>query len=120
MAHPPGANVPTPPVEKNPNEGKSLLARFIWMMGGTVVLVFCLFSVAKGRETFFSAADVVFWCFALLMIAARYADVRHFGGATSSGEPATMRDFAYYALLLPLIGGTAWGLAHVVSHLGWM
>jgi len=120
MAHPPETKVSTPSVEKNPNDGKSMVARLIWMMGGGIVLVFCLFSIAGKRESVFCTTDVVFWCVAALMIAARYADVRYFGGATSEGEPATMRDFAWYSLFLIIASACAWALGHFVSHLGWM
>jgi hypothetical protein len=98
----------------------SMLLRMIWMMMGGVALIFCLFSIAKARPQFLSLADAFFWVAAVLMICARYLDVRFFHGTTTSGEPATMRDFAAYVIFIVLGGGACWGLAHVVSKLGIM
>ena len=120
MSAPRETKVPIQAPQKpdNPHEGLSMLMRLIWMMAGGVTLVFSLFAVMKARD--FGAADAIFWIIVAMMVAARFLDVRFFQGATTSGEPATMRDFAQYVLMLLLGGGALWGLAHVVARRDWM
>jgi hypothetical protein len=88
------------------------------MMGGNIALLFSFFWILKPRESASSGADIAVPVILLIMIAARYADVRFFGGSTSDGEPATMRDFYKWAALLSGISVVLWGLAHLAA--GWM
>ena len=87
------------------------LLRFFWLVLGNLTLV-----IVAGRTLASSGAvyhlDLIYWSVVGLILAARFADIRYFQGATGEGRPASMTDWRRHAVYLLLVAGTAWGLIH--------
>ena len=96
------------------------LLRIFWMVLGFVVLFFLGYFIAArpgaGRLSL-SVLDAVYWAVAAAMAGARYLDVVSCQGRTATGEPATARHAARYALLLAVAAGAAWAAAHLAGPL---
>ena len=89
-----------------------LLLRLVWMALGNIVLFLMLIYIGRKEGFGLTVHDGIFWVMAAAMVAARYLDIARFKGSTSYGEPATMRDFRKYALLLALASLSLWAAAH--------
>ena len=90
--------------------------RLGWMLFGTAALVISTTVIASSRS-FPSAADAVFWFSVVACIALRYLDVSRRTGLTVTGEPATMRHWRRYALIMGVAAPIVWGAAHAISYL---
>ncbi|HUT55955.1 MAG TPA: hypothetical protein VM658_21370 [bacterium] len=86
--------------------------RLFWMAFGNIVLFLMLIYMGRKEGLGLTAHDAVFWAVAAAMVLARYLDITRFQGSTSYGEPATVRDFRKYALLLALASLSLWAAAH--------
>jgi hypothetical protein len=51
----------------------------------------------------------------LLLLAARYADIRYFKGTTAEGKPSTLEDWRRYAFILVLSASVAWLTVHFLG-----
>lgn len=91
------------------------LVRMFWMALGNALLLACAAMIAKQKAWTFSVFDAAFWAIVLLLLAARFVDIRRFHGETTDGKPATMAHLKRYAALLVVIAGVVWGVAHSVS-----
>jgi len=47
-------------------------------------------------------------------------DISRLGGQTVFGQPATLRDWRRYVLMLGAISLAIWGLAHAAAHFKWL
>jgi uncharacterized protein YhhL (DUF1145 family) len=94
-----------------------ILARLWWMLGGNVLLAFCLLFIFYNEAGFFHPADWVFWITVGTLVFVRYIDIQFLGGQTATGEDASTKDWTRYAVLL--IGGStvAWAVVHTANHL---
>ena len=109
---------PPPPRSKKKSEGLGCFVRLLWMGAGNIGLISCLLVIARDSEIkmSFTWIDGVFWSIALLMIGARYYDITRLGGLTASNQPATMKHFWRYLVLLVILGFFGWAGAHIISH----
>ncbi len=94
-----------------------LLLRTWWMLLGNGALALVLAMMAMERADLPSRLDAVFVALAVSLVAARFADVRYFGGATAEGTRATMAHFRRYAARLTAGSATGWGVANSVAFL---
>jgi hypothetical protein len=85
------------------------------MVGGVFALLVATFSLLRHEPWTFSYRDASFWGIAALLIVTRYVDVSRFSGRTASGEPATSKDFATYAIGLLVVAASIWTLAQSVQ-----
>jgi len=94
------------------------LLRLFWMIAGNFCLaVVALLIADRCRKALsFSALDGVYWAVAALLVVVRYVDIRHMGGATATGEPASMRHFGRYAAILAVASTLLWAAAHVLGQ----
>jgi len=76
--------------DSKPLTAGGCLVRLLWLLVGPAILVLSATVIAQHRGTFLSWADAVFGGTVLLLIAIRHLDLRHFGGLTGTGEPATV------------------------------
>ena len=105
--------------EERPPE-TSLLGCLIptfWMLIGNGILALSALAIAAS-ETAFSTADVFYWLTVGSLLAARYADIQYFGGKTSEGKPATMAHYWRYSIILCVVSGILWIVAHLIPGLG--
>jgi len=110
----PEPTIPTSPAA--PTRNASSLCRIYWMLVGNVALFLLFAFIMTKRLPFFSIIDAA--CAAVLasLILVRYVDIRHFGGETTDGEPATLRHWRRYAATLTGIAVVAWVAAHTVGQ----
>lgn len=91
------------------------LLRLWWSVGGTAALLIFVLLIAQDSEGAVTWRDGA----AALVLAsiglARYVDIRHFGGETGDGKPATMADLRKHMAILAVAGVVAIGIAHVVA-----
>jgi len=99
------------PVDKQ--RGVSALAiRPFWMIFGNFVLMICAAGILTGENKQTAVPDVIFWCTAVAMIFARYIDIKYLDGLTATGEPANMRNWLKYAIILFALSAVIWAAVH--------
>ncbi len=118
---PPAASPPpTPAPPPNSAPVLNLMIRLAWLLYGNAVLGICWFGIAGRGIRAIALADIAYFATALLMIAARYIDIKHFNGLTSEGEPATMAHFRSYAIVLGAVVAGLWLLAQFIAAYKWL
>jgi len=90
------------------------IVRILWLEVGNAALL--LLTVLITEQRALSGLDISFWAIVAALIIVRYIDITRLNGLTSDGEPASLRHWRRYALLLVLIAGGAWALAHWVAR----
>lgn len=84
--------------------------RLVWLAAGNAALVFIAIAMAQRRAVW--ALDLTFWAIVAGLIVLRYIDITRFGGLTTDGEPASLQHWRRYLVLLLLVAGVLWALAH--------
>jgi hypothetical protein len=51
------------------------------------------------------------------MIIVRLLDIKFLNGQTATGEPASVKHWRRYAIMLVLISAVIWAAAHATAHL---
>ncbi len=92
--------------------------RVFWMMIGNAILLFCAIAIAQNQSGFFSVTDAFYLATTGCILAARYVDIRHFGGLTAEGDPASMAHWRRYAVFLGIAATVLWFVVHSVSYFG--
>jgi len=100
--------VPSP----EPTGCLGLVVRLSWLVIGPAVLFALTFKIGDAGRL--SSFDVLFWAVAAGMVALRNVDIARLGGQTVNCEPAGMRDWRRYAVVVPLVAAALWGLAHTL------
>jgi hypothetical protein len=62
-------------------------------------------------------ADAIFWLIALVLILARYMDIRYLKGETADNEPATLKHWRRYSVILLIAAGLLYLLAKILTPL---
>jgi len=84
--------------------------RAFWMFGGNVLLFFVTIAIfEKGARTP-NLLDTLYWAIVVLLVLAKYLDVRCYHGLTGQGEPATMKHVRRYVVILVQVTAVVWGL----------
>jgi hypothetical protein len=92
--------------------GTGCLVRICWLLLGNVAILIAARVIALHKESFWSPTDLAFWIIVAGMIAIRYLDISKLDGLTATGEPASMKHWKVYSLLLTVISLVIWGLSH--------
>jgi len=96
--------------------GSGCLIRMLWFLVAHAVLLLSAAIIVAQHSKFFSPVDAVFCGAVIFAVVIRYLDIRFFCGATGTGNPATMRHWRRYAILLILVSLIVWAAAHAVGH----
>jgi hypothetical protein len=114
------ANRPSPKSQSVPENQSSpaakpegcapTLVRLAWILGGNILLFFLAISIMKRQA--FSVFDAFYWATVAALIVLRYIDISKLHGETANGEPASMRHWVRYVVLLFVVSAGLWGLAH--------
>jgi len=91
------------------------IVRVLWFVVGNAALL--LLAVLITEEEALSGLDIAFWAIVVALILLRYIDITRLNGLTSDGEPASLQHWRRFSLLLLLIAGGVWVLAHGVTRL---
>lgn len=102
--------------EPSPREIYSCLARLFWLLAGAFILGISAVVISTKTGSAFSSADIFFWLAALIMILARYVDIRYFRGSTVAGHPADMAHWWRYAAIIGGASTMLWLTAHAVAR----
>jgi hypothetical protein len=100
------------------SEGLGCFVRMLWMGAGPIALLLSFFIIARehSKEIAPVWADYLYLGIILLMIVIRYVDIRSLDGRTAANQPATMRHWWRYVLLVLLIGFACLVGAHALSY----
>lgn len=96
--------------------GIAFLLRTLWLMLGNVGLAVIAIVIIMNHPPLFSLYDLLFWAVVVMLIIVRYIDIAYFHGGDSYGDPATMRHWRKYAVLLPAISLVMWAIAHGLAY----
>jgi hypothetical protein len=104
--------------QNNPQTEQSsflaLIVRLTWMAFGNLLLIFIAGSIAQQRGGI--VLDIIFWAVVAGLILVRYIDITVFHGQTTESEPATLQHWRFYSLMLLLVTGGLWLLAHGATY----
>jgi len=91
-----------------PNPSLGVLARFYWMAIGPMIII--LIAIAIMMKSFEKNAitNLTYWGLVLSVILIRYLDIRYLKGETADGEPATMKHWKRFCMLLLIIYTVLW------------
>ncbi len=93
----------------------SIIVRLTWMAFGNMALIITAFSIVQQKAGI--VLDVIFWAVVTGLILIRYIDIKVFQGNTADNEPATLKDWRQYSILLIVISAFVWFVAHVTVRL---
>jgi len=108
--------MPTQHQEDEPASG--CLLRVFWLFLGNGVLVVVAWQLLLYPGGWFSPLDAVYWSAVVLLLSARYADIRYFKGTTAEGKPSTLEHWRRYAFILVLSASVAWLTVHFLGAFG--
>jgi uncharacterized membrane protein len=108
----PNQQIPTKP--ESSSGCLSIIVRLTWIFGVSL-LVFSAIFIAKGKAA--GLADIIFWLIALGLILARYVDIRYLKGETSDNQPATLKHWRRYSVMLLIASGLLYLLAKILAPL---
>ena len=94
------------------------LLRLFWFFLGNAALVLVAVQLLLQPRGWFSGLDAVYWSVVVLILAARYADIRYYKGTTAEGKPFTLEDWRRYAFILVLSASVAWLTVHFLGAFG--
>ena len=98
--------------------GAGCLLRLYWMLFGNAILWFLLAYIVSKRPGLPSAFDAIYWLIVVSLVLARYMDIRYHKGPTAySNEPATLRHWRRYGVLLVVVAFAGWVGAHALGRL---
>jgi hypothetical protein len=95
-----------------------IIVRLVWMVFGNAALVLLAgLIIQKGA---YSYLDMIFWAIPGLLIVLRYIDITRFQGLTAECEPATLKHWSRYSILLLMTSTVLWVFAHGMRMIiGW-
>lgn len=106
-----------PPATESFQNLVPLILRFFWMLAGNFALLLtCLYILNEGAP-FLSWLDAFYGATLVLVLAARYAEVKFYEGRTADGEPATLAHWTRYALILTAVAAAGWLSVHGINFL---
>jgi hypothetical protein len=91
------------------------LLRLFWVVAGNAAIYLALATIAATKPPLPSSLDLVVGITLILMIAARWLDIARCDGRTISDEPATLRHWRRYGVMLAGATLAAWSLAHLIA-----
>jgi hypothetical protein len=95
----------------------STILRLFWMAVGNFILLISLIFIFQHKGRILNSADIVYWVTVVALVLTRYLDIKHLGGQTSAGQPATFGHWIKYAIFLLIFSTTLWIIAHTVNYL---
>ena len=90
-----------------------VLARLAWLgLGNGLLVLLAAVITQPGADR---VTDLLFWLVAVLILVARYVDVRWLGGLTAEGEPASMADWRRHVAIMIPVAAALWAGAHFIA-----
>jgi hypothetical protein len=101
--------------EQEHDSSLGCLLHLFWLFLGNFVLIVLAGELLLFPSGWFSGLDAVYWFVVALIVAARYADIRYFQGATAEGKPSTFEHWRRHAFILVLSASVVWLAVHVLG-----
>jgi hypothetical protein len=109
-----------PPKSQRSDPLLGCVLRLAWMGGLPAVLFFSALFLADGRTIAGIPPTLILAATVTLAVEVRWVDVVVAKGQTAEGQPATLRDWRRYAVILTATAAGLWLLAVVAARLGVM
>jgi hypothetical protein len=93
----------------------SILIRLTWIFGGIGVLLFTAVYIAMRKAP--GLADIIFLLAAIGIVIVRFVDIRYFKGETLDNQPATLKHWRRFSIMILIVAGLLYSLAKIVAHL---
>jgi hypothetical protein len=93
-----------------------MLCRLMWMFMGPLILVIIIYRAVSQGDGWLRLGDAVYAIALALMIGARWLEMRSGTAMTATGEPATMRHFKRYVIVLLPVAAILWIAAKVTGN----
>ncbi len=110
----------TQPAAEKPSEGITsisvILARIMWTLLGPAGMGLAALIIVNRGNGWLTPLDAFYGVVVSLMLAGRYVELRSGQGITVTGEPATIRHFKRYAVVLVLTAALVWALANLIGN----
>jgi len=98
--------------------GAGCLVRVYWMLFGNAIMWFLLAFIVAKRPKLPSALDAIYWLTVLSLVVARFVDIRYHNGRTAYGDdPATLKHWWRYVVLLVIAAFGSWVGAYALGRL---
>jgi hypothetical protein len=94
----------------------AILIRIFWMMMGNMALGLCAVFITINSIPYFSVYDFIYWMIVVMLIIARYIDVKKLNGLTADGDPATPAHWRRHTFLLILVSVPLWIISHSLGY----
>ena len=91
----------------------AIFVRPFWMFLGLFALLICAANIFMGESKSTRTSDIIFWCLVAAMIIVRFLDIKFLDGQTATGEPASIKHWRRYAIVLVVISAAIWTGAHL-------
>jgi len=99
-------------IESTPTTpGTGLLMRLFWMVFGNIALLGAGGLLLKDDGEQLLELSIVYWLLVGAIVAARYLDIRRYGGRTAEGEPANLTHLRRHAAILVPVAALVWVVA---------
>lgn len=98
-----------------PIAASGCLLRLVWSIAGSAAIYLALATIGATSPPLPSYLDFIVGVTLVLMLAARRLDITKFNGRTFGDEPATLRHWRRYAVLLVSSTVAAWSVAHLIA-----
>ncbi|OQX26156.1 MAG: hypothetical protein BWK80_11905 [Desulfobacteraceae bacterium IS3] len=95
----------------------AILIRVFWMMIGNMALGLCAVFITINSIPYFSVYDFIYWIIVVMLITARYIDVKKLKGLTADGDPATIAHWRRHTVRLILVSLPLWIVSHSLGSL---
>jgi hypothetical protein len=110
----PSASRPDPAGVRK-TDALSLPVRLYWFIYGYIFTLYSINEIFQEKGLFFSKGDFLYWLSILMLVVMRFIDVKFLHGDTADGNPATIKDFFQYSIMLFVISLVIWGGAHFLA-----
>ncbi len=90
--------------------------RVYWMGLGNVALLITAGLISKEPRWTLGALDAGYAFIVVTLIAARYVDIKCYGGETAYGDAASTRNLFEYCVGLVVLAASVWGLVQSIDY----
>jgi hypothetical protein len=91
----------------------AILARPFWMFFGNFILLISTVNIIVGENKPSRTSDLIFWGAVVAMVIVRFLDIKFLDGLTATGQPASIKHWRRYAIVLAVISAAIWTAAHL-------
>jgi hypothetical protein len=91
----------------------ALLLRPFWMFLGNFVLLISAANIFAGESKTSYVSDLIFWTGVISLVIVRFIDIKFLDGQTATGQPASIKHWLRYAIVLVIISAVIWAAAHL-------